>query len=190
MKIIKDIVISTAEPPVNNVGWLKPLSNGTFMLYFFGNNGWTSSSNEVQTDKDIPTIYVDDLKYVNGGLIKVWEIKSPTQKAKMSEDPAEPDENEAKLLKFLEDDSCNKIAIHWKSGEAPLDMEIKSIFIKDNISRYANAKVFQSNSFGVSSWAFGHETSSVGVEHIFITLEATDDGQGTYNIAFCVVAME
>lgn len=41
MKTVKDIVISTFEPPVNNVGWLKPLSNGTFMLFFFGDKGWT-----------------------------------------------------------------------------------------------------------------------------------------------------
>ena len=41
MKTVKDIVISTFEPPVNTVGWLKPLSNGTFMLFFFGDKGWT-----------------------------------------------------------------------------------------------------------------------------------------------------
>lgn len=41
MKTVKDIVISTFEPPVNNVGWLKPLLNGTFMLFFFGDKGWT-----------------------------------------------------------------------------------------------------------------------------------------------------
>ena len=46
MKTIKDIVISRSEPPVNNVGWLKPLSNGTFMLYFFGGKGWTPISIE------------------------------------------------------------------------------------------------------------------------------------------------
>ena len=46
MKIIKDIVISRSEPPVNNVGWLKPLSNGTFMLFFFGDKGWTPISIE------------------------------------------------------------------------------------------------------------------------------------------------
>lgn len=34
MKTVKDIVISTSEPPANNVGWLKPLLNGTFMLFF------------------------------------------------------------------------------------------------------------------------------------------------------------
>lgn len=35
MKTVKDIVISAYEPPVNNVGWLRPLPNGAFMLYFF-----------------------------------------------------------------------------------------------------------------------------------------------------------
>lgn len=35
MRTVKDIVISISEPLVNNVGWLKPLSNGTFMLFFF-----------------------------------------------------------------------------------------------------------------------------------------------------------
>ena len=46
MKIVKDIVISTSEPPVNNVGWLKPLSNGTFMLFFFSDKGWIPISIE------------------------------------------------------------------------------------------------------------------------------------------------
>ena len=41
MMFIRDIVISISEPPINNVGWLKPLSNGTFMLFFFGDKGWT-----------------------------------------------------------------------------------------------------------------------------------------------------
>lgn len=46
MKYIKDIVISISEPPVNNVEWLRPLSNGTFMLFFFGDSGWTPISVE------------------------------------------------------------------------------------------------------------------------------------------------
>lgn len=41
MKFIKDIVLSISEPPINNVGWLKPLPNGTFMLFFFSDKGWT-----------------------------------------------------------------------------------------------------------------------------------------------------
>ena len=46
MKAVRDIVISEVEPPVNNVGWLKPLSNGNFMLFFFTKKGWTSVSGE------------------------------------------------------------------------------------------------------------------------------------------------
>lgn len=46
MKFIKDIVISISEPPVNNVGWLKPLSNGTLMLFFFSDKGWVPISVE------------------------------------------------------------------------------------------------------------------------------------------------
>lgn len=46
MRIVKDIVISISEPPVNNVGWLKPLSNGAFMLFFFSEKGWTPISTE------------------------------------------------------------------------------------------------------------------------------------------------
>ena len=49
MKAVRDIVISEVEPPVNNVGWLKPLSNGNFMLFFFTRKGWTS----------VPSITVD-----------------------------------------------------------------------------------------------------------------------------------
>ena len=46
MKAVRDIVISEVEPPVNNVGWLKPLPNGDFMLFFFTRKGWTSVSGE------------------------------------------------------------------------------------------------------------------------------------------------
>lgn len=46
MKAIRDIIISEVEPPVNNVGWLKPLPNGNFMLFFFTKKGWTSVSGE------------------------------------------------------------------------------------------------------------------------------------------------
>ena len=48
MKAVRDIVISEVEPPVNNVGWLKPLSNGTFMLFFFNEKGWTPISGELK----------------------------------------------------------------------------------------------------------------------------------------------
>ena len=62
MKAIRDIVISEVEPPVNNVGWLKPLSNGNFMLFFFTRKGWTSVSGEsleelkLQYVQEIPDI--------------------------------------------------------------------------------------------------------------------------------------
>ena len=62
MKAVRDIVISEVEPPVNNVGWLKPLSNGAFMLFFFTKKGWTSVSGEsleelkLQYVQEIPDI--------------------------------------------------------------------------------------------------------------------------------------
>ena len=65
MKTIKDIVISVSEPSVNNVGWLKPLSNGAFMLFFFNEKGWTpisiESSGELkfQYVQEIPDIIIE-----------------------------------------------------------------------------------------------------------------------------------
>lgn len=62
MKAVRDIVISEVEPPVNNVGWLKPLPNGNFMLFFFTKKGWTSVSGEsieelkLQYVQEIPDI--------------------------------------------------------------------------------------------------------------------------------------
>lgn len=62
MKAIRDIIISEIEPPVNNVGWLKPLSNGNFMLFFFTRKGWMSVSGEsleelkLQYVQEIPDI--------------------------------------------------------------------------------------------------------------------------------------
>lgn len=62
MKAVRDIVISEVEPPVNNVGWLKPLSNGNFMLFFFTRKGWMSVSGEsleelkLQYVQEIPDI--------------------------------------------------------------------------------------------------------------------------------------
>lgn len=50
MKTVKNIVISISEPPINNVGWLRPLSNGAFMLYFFNEKGWTPISIESSAD--------------------------------------------------------------------------------------------------------------------------------------------
>ena len=62
MKAVKDIVISEVEPPVNNVGWLKPLTNGNFMLFFLTRKGWMSVSGEsleelkLQYVQEIPDI--------------------------------------------------------------------------------------------------------------------------------------
>ena len=64
MKAIRDIIISEVEPPVNNVGWLKPLSNGNFMLFFFTRKGWMSVSGEsleelkLQYIQEIPDIII------------------------------------------------------------------------------------------------------------------------------------
>lgn len=66
MRTVKDIVVSISEPLVNNVGWLKPLSNGTFMLFFFGDKGWTpifiESSGELkfQYIQEVPDIIIKD----------------------------------------------------------------------------------------------------------------------------------
>ena len=65
MRTIKDIVISVSEPSVNNVGWLKPLSNGAFMLFFFNEKGWTpisiESSGELkfQYVQEVPDIIIE-----------------------------------------------------------------------------------------------------------------------------------
>lgn len=62
MKAVRDIVISEVEPPVNNVGWLKPLSNGDFVLFFFTRKGWIPVSEELlgelkfQYVQEIPNI--------------------------------------------------------------------------------------------------------------------------------------
>lgn len=65
MKLVKNIIISKSEPSVNNIGWLRPLSNGTFMLYFFNENGWTplsiESSGELkfQYIQEVPDITIE-----------------------------------------------------------------------------------------------------------------------------------
>lgn len=65
MRTVKDIIISISEPLVNNVGWLRPLSNGGFMLYFFNENGWTpisiESSGELkfQYIQEVPDIIIE-----------------------------------------------------------------------------------------------------------------------------------
>lgn len=59
MKAIRDIIISEVEPPVNNVGWLKPLSNGNFMLFFFTRKGWMSVSGE--SPEELKLQYVQEI---------------------------------------------------------------------------------------------------------------------------------
>lgn len=65
MRTVKDIVISTSEPSVNNVGWLRPLSNGACMLFFFNEKGWTpisiESSGELkfQYIQEVPDIIIE-----------------------------------------------------------------------------------------------------------------------------------
>ena len=59
MKTVKDIVISTSEPLVNNVGWLKPLSNGTFMLFFFGDKGWPPIS--IESSGELKFQYIQEV---------------------------------------------------------------------------------------------------------------------------------
>lgn len=61
MRTIKDIIISVSEPS-KNVGWLKPLSNGTFILYFFGAKGWTSlSESQPQSVGELKFQYIQEI---------------------------------------------------------------------------------------------------------------------------------
>lgn len=41
MKVVRNLLISSIEPTDTNVGWLKPLPDGNFKLFFFNNDGWT-----------------------------------------------------------------------------------------------------------------------------------------------------
>ena len=59
MKTVKDIVISISEPPINNVGWLKPLSNGDFMLYFFNEKGLTPIS--IESSRELKFQYIQEI---------------------------------------------------------------------------------------------------------------------------------
>ena len=59
MKTVRDIVISRSEPPVNNVGWLKPLSNGTFMLFFFSDKGWIPIS--IESSGELKFQYIQEI---------------------------------------------------------------------------------------------------------------------------------
>ncbi len=59
MKTVKDIVISVSEPSVNNVEWLRPLSNGAFMLFFFNEKGWTPIS--IESSGELKFQYVQEV---------------------------------------------------------------------------------------------------------------------------------
>ena len=59
MKTVKDIVISASEPSVNNVGWLRPLSNGAFMLFFFNEKGWTPIS--IESSGELKFQYIQEV---------------------------------------------------------------------------------------------------------------------------------
>ena len=59
MKTVKDIVISVSEPSVNNVGWLRPLSNEAFMLFFFNEKGWTPIS--IESSGELKFQYVQEV---------------------------------------------------------------------------------------------------------------------------------
>ena len=59
MKTVKNIVISISEPLINNIGWLKPLSNGAFMLYFFNEKGWTPIS--IESSGELKFQYIQEV---------------------------------------------------------------------------------------------------------------------------------
>ena len=59
MRTVKDIVISVSEPSVNNVGWLRPLSNGAFMLFFFNEKGWTPIS--IESSGELKFQYIQEI---------------------------------------------------------------------------------------------------------------------------------
>ena len=64
MKTIKDIVISTSEPPVHNVAWLQPQSNNTYKLYIYGNNGWTPLSSSEEEGSNIQTEFIKEISNI------------------------------------------------------------------------------------------------------------------------------
>ena len=61
MKTIKDIVISTSEPPVHNVAWLQPQSNNTYKLFIYGNNGWTPLLSSGEEGSNIQTEFIEEI---------------------------------------------------------------------------------------------------------------------------------
>ena len=61
MKFIKDIVISTSEPPVHNVAWLQHQSNNTYKLFIYGNKGWTPLSSSGGEGSNIQTEFIEEI---------------------------------------------------------------------------------------------------------------------------------
>lgn len=64
MKYIRDIVISTLEPPVHNVAWLQPQSNNTYKLFIYGNNGWTPLSSSEEEVSNIQTEFIKEISNI------------------------------------------------------------------------------------------------------------------------------
>lgn len=64
MKVIRDLLVSSTEPTDTNVGWLKPLPDGNFKLFFFNNSGWTPVLMDItyqlvfQYVEDVPDIVI------------------------------------------------------------------------------------------------------------------------------------
>ena len=69
MKVVRNLVISNIEPSDTNVGWLKPLPDGNYKLFFF-NNGWTPILIDIKIEsvgqlmfqyvQDVPNIIVEN----------------------------------------------------------------------------------------------------------------------------------
>lgn len=69
MKVVRNLVISSIEPTDTNVGWLKPLPDGNYKLFFF-NNGWTPILIDIKIEsvgqlmfqyvQDVPNIIVEN----------------------------------------------------------------------------------------------------------------------------------
>lgn len=71
MKVVRNLLISSTEPTDTNVGWLKPLPDGNYKLFFF-NNGWTPILIDIKIEsvgqlmfqyvQDVPNIIVENQK--------------------------------------------------------------------------------------------------------------------------------
>lgn len=69
MKVVRNLLISSTEPTDTNVGWLKPLPDGNYKLFFF-NNGWTPILIDIKIEsvgqlmfqyvQDVPNIIIEN----------------------------------------------------------------------------------------------------------------------------------